>query len=169
MKHRQLAGMRRVRIDRDSTFLLTLKFLLGSTTTSKTKALLNVDKDALALQGYDPVAYFTEGESTHGDPVIESTYRGARYLFVSGENKTAFEQEPFRYEPQFGGYSAFDVSRGRLVSITVEAFQIVNGRLLLQFDQATRDKFNEDPLHNLISADEQWPRLVATEGESRRN
>jgi YHS domain-containing protein len=117
----------------------------------------NLEKDGKALQGYDPVAFFTEGKPVKGDPVISSNVNGAIYHFAKAENKAAFDKEPAKYEPQFGGYCAYGVSKGDLVKIKVDAFQVVNGRLLLQYDQGIRDKFNKDTNGNLSKADANWP------------
>ncbi len=124
------------------------------------KILLNLAKDGLALQGYDPVAFFTVKAAVKGRPEHTSTYRGARYQFHSAKNKALFDADPRRYEPAFGGYCAFGVSRGRLIEIDVEAFQIVADRLLLQYSPAIRDDFNRDATGNLKKADAQWPALV---------
>jgi hypothetical protein len=91
------------------------------------------------------------------------------YQFVSEENKKTFDHAPGRYEPQFGGYCALSVSRGHLVTITIEAFRVVNGRLLLFHNGSTCDEFDESFVRNLTSADEKWPWLVITEGKPTRN
>lgn len=104
-----------------------------------------------------------------GDTKFQSSYRSAGYQFVSEESKKTFDQEPGRYEPQFGGYGAFSVSKGHLVTIAFEAFRVVHGRLLLFHNGATRDKFDESFVHNLTSADRKWPWLVITEGKPRRS
>lgn len=131
--------------DREASFFRTLNFLLSGAAIPRTKTLLNFDKDALALQGYDPVAFFTEGEPVKGAPEFQSSYRGVKYHFVSKENKAIFDQEPAKCEPQFGGYCAFGVSRGYLVTIAVEAFQVLNGRLLLHFDNGHPRQIQQGP------------------------
>jgi YHS domain-containing protein len=109
----------------------------------------NLEKSGRALQGYDPVAFFTEKKPVKGEPGISSKVNGATYYFSKPENKAAFDKEPAKYEPQFGGYCAYGVAKGSLVKIEVDAFQIVNGRLLLQYNKSIRDKFNKDPGGNL--------------------
>lgn len=117
----------------------------------------NLEKSGRALQGYDPVAFFTEKKPVKGDPTISSKVNGATYYFSTAGNKAAFDKEPAKYEPQFGGYCAYGVSKGSLVKIEVDAFQIVNGRLLLQYNKGIRDKFNKDTAGNLKTADAKWP------------
>jgi YHS domain-containing protein len=129
------------------------------------KSLLNLDKSGVAIQGYDPVAFFTVKGPVKGSVEFTSEYRGAKYLFRSAKNKAAFDAEPAKYEPQFGGYCAFGVSRGKLVEIDVTATQIVDGRLLLQYSPGVRDDFNKDATGNLKKADGNWPKLVEKKGK----
>jgi len=129
------------------------------------KRLLNLDKTGLALQGHDPVAFFTAGEPLKGESSIVSVHHGARYQFASAENKSKFDADPEKYAPQFGGYCAYGVSRGYTAPIKVDAFQIVDGRLLLQYDKGARDIFNRDVQASLKKADANWPGLVAKKGK----
>jgi len=124
------------------------------------KDLLNLDGNGVAIQGYDPVAFFTDNRPVKGNPQFQSEYRGAKYYFVSAEHKATFDREPAKYEPQFGGYCAYGASRGRKAAIKIEAWQIVDGRLLMQYDLDVKDKFNQDPQGNLRKADQNWPGLV---------
>jgi len=129
-----------------------------------TKTLQNLDKNGLAIQGYDPVAFFTQNKPVKGDAKFQSSYKGATYYFASAEDKAAFDAAPAKYEPQFGGFCAYGVSRGKTVPVKVEAFQIVNGRLLLQYDLDIRDKFNQDQAGNLAKAGQNWPGIVEQKG-----
>src|ERR1043165_6128706 len=112
--------------------LLLLVSVVGSA-FAQSKTLLNLDRNSLAIQGYDPVAFFTDNKPVKGDSNLSSSYKGANYLFASKEHKDLFDKEPSKYEPAFGGYCAFGVSRNKLVEIDPEAFQIVQGRLLPQY------------------------------------
>jgi YHS domain-containing protein len=129
------------------------------------KTLLNIDKHGVALQGYDPVAFFTDHQPVKGEAQWQSAHKGAIYYFASAEHKAIFDREPARYEPQFGGYCAFGVTKGHAAPIRVDAFQIVDGRLLLQYNKGVRDKFNQDKAGNLKMADAQWPAVIDQEGK----
>lgn len=138
---------------------LAALLIVGAAPAAEPAPTLNLDRHGLALQGYDPVAFFTEQRPQAGLPALTSTVHGATYRFATPAHKAAFDKEPGKYEPQFGGYCAYGVSRGKLVEIDVEAFQIVDGRLLLQYSKGIRKKFNEDAAANLKKADAQWPAL----------
>jgi YHS domain-containing protein len=128
------------------------------------KTLLNLDRNGLALQGHDPVAFFTLGAPAKGRPEFESTHRGAKYRFQSAQHKAAFDADPDKYAPQFGGWCAYGVAKGQLVKIDPAAFQIVDGRLLLQYSRGVRNDFNRDAAGNLKKADANWPGLVEKKG-----
>jgi YHS domain-containing protein len=132
---------------------------------AETKSLLNLDKHNLAIQGYDPVAFFTDNKPVKGKAEFKSTWSGATYYFASAEHKAQFDKEPAKYEPAFGGYCAYGVSRNKLVEIDPEAFQIMDGRLILQKSKGVRDDFNKDAQGNLGKAKANWPSLVDKNGK----
>ena len=132
---------------------------------AQTKSLLNLDQAGVAIQGYDPVAFFTDKKPVKGEQKFLLKHDGAIYFFASKEHKDAFKAEPEKYVPGFGGYCAYGVSRNKLVEIDVAAFQIVDGKLLLQYSQGVRDDFNEDTKGNLAKAGANWPKLVEKKGK----
>lgn len=146
-------------------FLTFAVLILTLPALAQTKSLLNLDKDGLAVQGYDPVAFFKDGKAVKGDSKYPLRHNGALYYFSSKEHRDAFKDAPEKYEPAFGGYCAYGVSRGKLVEIDVNAFQIVDGRLLLQYSKGVRDDFNKDTKGNLTKADANWPGLVEKKGK----
>jgi YHS domain-containing protein len=129
------------------------------------KFLMNLDKQGLALHGYDPVAFFTDQKPVAGKAGLESAYHGGTYRFATAQHKAMFDAHPEKYEPAFGGYCAYGVSRNKLVDIDVNASQIVDGRLLLQYSKGVRDDFNRDAKGNLAKADANWPALAEKKGK----
>lgn len=129
------------------------------------KTLLNLDKNDVAIQGYDPVAFFTDNKPVKGSDQFVRRYNGAVYYFATKEHRDLFAKEPAKYEPAYGGYCAYGVSRDKLVEIDVNAFQIVDGRLLLQYSKGVRDDFNKDQKGNLAKAEANWPGLVDKKGK----
>jgi YHS domain-containing protein len=129
------------------------------------KTLLNLDKAGVAIQGYDPVAFFTDHHPVTGKPQFSSKQDGAIYWFASKQHQELFQADPAKYKPAFGGYCAYGVSRNRLVEIDVKAYQIVDGRLLLQYSKGVREDFNKDTKGNLKKAEANWPGLVEKKGK----
>lgn len=146
-------------------FQVALLISLATSALAQSKTLLNLDKNSLAIQGYDAVAFFTDNNSVKGDQKFSSSFKGATYLFSSKEHKELFDKEPSKYEPAFGGYCAYGVSRNKLVEIDPEAFQIVGGRLLLQYSKSIRNDFNKDTQGNLAKANANWPGLTEKKGK----
>lgn len=130
-----------------------------------TKHLVNTDKSGLALQGYDPVAFFTLNRAVEGKPGLEASHRGVTYRFVTAEHKATFERAPEKYEPAFGGYCAYGVSQGGLFEVDIRTAQIVGGRLVLNKNLRVKEMFDQDRENRLRMADGEWPKLVQRHGK----
>lgn len=128
------------------------------------KSLVLKTKDGLAIQGYDPVAYFTDNKAVKGNARFSSEYDGAKYLFASAEHQSVFDGDPAKYAPAYGGYCGYAASINRLSPISPEWFQIVNGNLILQHNKKAFDLFNKQLKENVVKADANWPGLVAKNG-----
>src|SRR5512134_706734 len=117
-----------------------------SATTAVAGELVNVaGASGIAVGGYDPVAFFTDGKPMAGDPGITSTYKGAKYLFASKAHKASFEADPEKYVPQFGGFCAYGAALGALFPVDISTWQIQNGKLYLNLNPAISAEFNKDP------------------------
>ncbi len=128
------------------------------------KSLVLKNKQGLAIQGYDPVAYFTDSKPMKGNAKFSSEYEGSKYLFASAEHKALFDAEPAKYAPAYGGYCGYAASIDRLSPISPEWFQIIDGKLILQHNKKAFDLFNKELAPNVQKADANWPGLVARNG-----
>jgi YHS domain-containing protein len=127
------------------------------------KTLVNTDRKGVALEGRDPVSYFTDGKPVKGDPKIEATYNGALYHFVSQAHREAFEKDPAKYAPAFGGFCGYAASVNKVKPVNVNLWSIVDGRLVLQHTKSAVALWNKDVRGNLEKADRNWPGLVERE------
>ena len=116
----------------------------------------------LAIEGYDPVAYFVMGEPVKGLPDLEASQAGAVWRFHNEGNRASFVAHPEVYGPQFGGYDPTDIARGVIVAGNPRFFLVAGNRLYLFALEANRDAFADDPEHFLVSARTRWPELEAT-------
>src|SRR5580698_5348670 len=98
----------------------------------------------LALKGYDPVAYFTDGKATPGDPQYETAYDGTRYRFASAKHLELFKADPDRYAPQFAGSCAAGIAMGMKVEAEPESWMIVDGKLFVFSSAKSRDAMEAD-------------------------
>jgi YHS domain-containing protein len=140
--------------------------LAATAVPAQERILVNRDRDGLALQGHDPVAYFVDRKPVKGDARFRAVQRGAVYHFASREHLEMFEREPQKYEPAFGGYCGYAASINRLSPISPEFWEIIDGRLVLQHNQKAWDAWHEDRAGNLRKADANWPGLVERNGST---
>ena len=110
----------------------------------------------LALKGYDPVVYFSEGRPQVGRGELEAEWAGARWHFASAENREAFLKAPEKYAPQYGGYCAWAVGHGYTAKGDPEAWKIVDGKLYLNYDQGVKQKWEQQIPALISKGDEYW-------------
>ncbi|MCU0325471.1 MAG: YHS domain-containing protein [Spirosomaceae bacterium] len=117
-------------------------------------------ESGLAIQGYDPVAYFTQNKAVEGNKQFSASYEGATYRFASAANKDLFLKDPKKYEPQYGGWCAYAMgATGEKVEIDPETFKILNGKLYLFYHSWTNNtllKWNKDEVNLKTKADKSW-------------
>jgi len=119
-----------------------------------------------AVNGYDTVAFFTDGKPVNGSPFITAEYQGATYFFANEEHKALFAAGPEKYAPQFGGFCAFGVGLGKLFPVDVNTWQVREGKLYLNLNGDILKKFNADFAGNAAKADKNWPDLVKKHGRA---
>jgi hypothetical protein len=115
----------------------------------------------LAIEGYDAVAFFTDGKAVEGRADYTTEWQDANWRFASAQHRDLFEADPAHYAPQYGGYCAFAVAKGKTVGIDPEAWQIVDDKLYLQYSKKVQKQWQEDIPGFIAQADENWPRLIA--------
>lgn len=136
---------------RDLLFAAALLILCGFICPSSTQAADT--GEPLALQGYDPVAYFTDGKASRGSEQYQVSWDGARYQFVTPEHQEAFRREPEKFTPQFAGLCTMGLGAGKRVTADPEAWLIMEGKLYLFSSTAARDKFLQNPTDYLAKAE----------------
>ncbi len=102
--------------------------------TGESRAYLhsfNLPSHGVAIEGYCPVAYFAVNKPVRGKPEHASTYNRVAYHFVSADAKNAFDENPGKYIPAYGGWCAFGMAVQDKFPVDPEKFRIVNGKLLL--------------------------------------
>lgn len=122
----------------------------------------------LAIEGYDPVAYFN-GRAERGRPELTSSFAGVRYRFATAENRMRFVERPWSYAPAYGGWCASAMGDGgRKVAVDPRNYKIKDGRLLLFYRSFLADARKDWDRHEgewEPAADTHWQRIS---GESAR-
>ena len=114
---------------------------------------------SVAIEGYDPVAYFTDGKPMEGNSDFEHEWNGATWQFASAANRDAFLAEPEKYAPQYGGYCAWAVSQGYTAKIDPEAWSIVDDKLYLNYSKSVQSQWQQDVPGNIAKGDANWPAI----------
>jgi hypothetical protein len=113
----------------------------------------------LAIEGYDPVAYFVDARPTLGLPDFEASEAGAVWRFRNEGNRASFVAHPDIYGPQYGGYDPIDLARGVTYAGNPRFWLISGERLYLFGREQNRDAFAADPARALRDANARWPKL----------
>ncbi|MDH3661435.1 MAG: YHS domain-containing protein [Alphaproteobacteria bacterium] len=117
-------------------------------------------KNGLAIAGFDVVAYARTGKAIPGQARYRSRYRGSVYAFDSLRNQQAFAADPKRYLPAYGGYCAYGVRLGRKSPVDPSIFDVVDGKVHLFLNQATKFAWEEDRKSNKKIADNNWSKMI---------
>ena len=124
------------------------------------KKHFNLEKNGLAIDGYDPVAYFKSNKAIKGKKEFTASFQGVIYYFSTNDNKELFLKNPTVYEPQYGGWCAYAMGKeGDKVSVDPETFKIINGKLYLfynRFFNNTLTSWNKDETNLKSNADTNW-------------
>ncbi len=136
-------------------FTVAAASLLAQTKVSA----INQDKQGVAIRGYDPVAYFTDGKPVKGDPKVTQTWGGATWQFATAAHRDMFAQMPEKYSPQYGGYCAYAVSKNYTAEVDPNAWKVVDGKLYLNYSLDIRETWQKDQAQRIVAADKNWPGL----------
>lgn len=131
-------------------------------TSASRKKEFNLE-NGLAIQGYDPVAYFNAGKAVEGKKDLFVSYQGVIYRFSSTANRDLFKAAPEKYEPVYGGWCAYAMgATGEKVEVDPETFKIIDGKLYLYYNKLftnTLKTWNKDEKKLKEQADSNWMKI----------
>lgn len=113
-----------------------------------------------AIKGYDPVAYFLSGKPVKGSKEFTVNWKDAKWYFSSAKHLALFKANPLKYAPQYGGYCAYGLAKGKLFKIEPDAWAIVDGKLYLNYDEGVQDTWKNDQANFIKKADANWPKVL---------
>ena len=129
---------------------------------SKRTEQFNLNKK-VAIQGYDPVAYFKQSKAVKGKKELAASFEGVTYNFSTQTNKETFLKTPTAYEPQYGGWCAYAMgANGEKVEINPETFKVLDGKLYLFYNayfSNTLKSWNKDENGLKKKADNNWKKF----------
>lgn len=114
----------------------------------------------IAINGHDPVAYFSEKKPVMGAAENTLDWNGAIWNFASAKNRDLFAANPEAYAPQYGGYCAFAMARGYIAQTVPEAWSIYENKLYLNYSIAVRSMWSQDIPGHIQRAKKHWPTIL---------
>lgn len=124
---------------------------------------LNASSTGLAMQGYDPVAYFTDGAPAKGSYKITTVFNDATYRFASEEHKAQFEANPEAYLPAYGGYCAFGAAMGFKFDGDPTYWKIVDNTLYLNLSKDIQERWEGNIPGFVQDANGHWANIADVE------
>ena len=136
-------------------------FFIAVPSDTEAKSEIYKDGQGIAIKGYDPVAFHTEGRPVQGSDRYELKWKDATWRFASVENRDLFKANPDKYAPRYGGYCAWAVSEGYTASVDPEnAWSIVDGRLYLNYNAKIKQRWEKDIPGHIRKANANWPGVL---------
>lgn len=142
-------------------FLAVLCVFLGLATQAFADSPAIRATHGMAIDGFDPVAYFTDGRPIRGEDAHRLMWRGAVWYFSSAANRELFESNPRVYAPKYGGYCAYAVALGVTSHADPNAWTIHDGRLYLVRNAQVQVVWQRDIAGNIQRADANWPDVLS--------
>ena len=132
--------------------------------TAKNKSTqYNISDQHLAIEGYDPVAYFVDNTAKEGKKDLAYIYDGVIYRFSSAQHLQSFKSDPEKFKPQYGGWCAYAMgATGEKVDVDPETFKVLNGKLYLfynRFFNNTKKSWDKDEANLKQKADNNWQKF----------
>lgn len=143
-----------------SQFAAFAAITLGSISLVQAGVDTETDENNVILAGHDAVAYFTQGKPVEGSANYTASHNGAIYRFSSAKNRDAFNAEPERFAPQYGGFCAYGMTIGKKFEIDGKAFEVVDGKLYVNKNRSVYQAWKKDVPTHITQANSAWPTVV---------
>lgn len=117
------------------------------------------NSNGVAINGYDPVAYFTDNAAVEGSKEFTYSWEGTEWHFKNQANLNSFKANPAKYAPQYGGYCAYGVSDNHLSPTRPEAFTVLDNKLYLNYNPKVMEMWRKDTKGFIEKAEKYWPEL----------
>lgn len=153
-------------------FIVAFTLILAAATTThaaepintlEKSGLFGYKPNGIAIRGFDTVAYFTESKAVKGKPSIATEWNGATWHFSKQEHLDLFTANPEAYAPQYGGYCAYGVAVDNLVKIEGNLWDIVDGKLYLNYNKKLQKKWRTNIDGYVTTADAKFKGLLSNQ------
>ncbi len=143
------------------TILLTLclLFFVPVQAFADSPAIYTSWKNNLAVSGYDPVSFFS-GKPNQGKAKYSYDYQGAEWRFSTRGNLELFKTNPDAFLPQYGGYCAWAIAKGKLAKGSPKHWTVEDGKLYINFNARIKRRWEKDVSGFIEQADLEWPDIL---------
>ena len=111
------------------------------------------------IEGFDVVSYFRDSGPLEGSTDLMVVKDDLTLLFSSEENLSDFQENPDAYMPAYNGNCAYGIVYGMKSMIDPLQYDIVDGRLYLQLNSGTKNRWNRRVTRNIKKGDRVWKKL----------
>lgn len=144
-------------------FLLVAVLFLTAYSTIAQKGAEIFQKDGAAINGYDPVAFFSESKPVKGTSAFNYKWKDANWQFASKQNLDSFKASPEKYAPQYGGYCAYGTAKGHKAPTEIDTWTVLDGKLYFNYNQKVKTTWDKDRPNYIELANGNWGKIKNTE------
>lgn len=143
------------------TLFLTFVLLFFSITQAfaDSPAIYTSWKNNLAVSGYDPISFFS-GKPNEGKPEYSYEFQGAEWRFSTRGNLELFKTNPEAFLPQYGGYCAWAIAKGKLAKGSPKHWTVEDGKLYINFNARIKRRWEKNIAGFIEQADLEWPKIL---------
>jgi|CXWL01.1.fsa_nt_gi YHS domain-containing protein len=113
--------------------------------------------NGLAIDGHDPVAYFTEQKPVKGSPEFRIEFEGSTFQFASAAHRDTFAANPEQFVLQYGGFCAYGMAKGYKAKIDPAVVTVVGDKLYFNYSEMVRSQWLSNIPGYIRKADANWP------------
>jgi YHS domain-containing protein len=140
-------------------FAIATTFAAATFAAAAEPEIYTTDLPGVGAGGYDVVSYLSGGPLP-GKPEIAAQWKGAEWYFAAPENRAAFQAEPEKYAPRYGGYCAFAVAKGATARGDPLVWTVVEDRLYFNLSAGVQQQWRADIPGNISAANANWPAVL---------
>jgi len=101
---------------------------------------VQTNDEGIAIDGYDPVAYFDQDKAVKGLSIHNCEYLNATWYFSSAENRDRFLANPEEFAPQYGGFCAHSLNKNKIVESDPASYLVRDKKLYLYINESLAKK-----------------------------
>ena len=144
-------------------FLFSLVLMMGAfqavPAAADEPAIYTSWRNDVAVGGYDVLSFYS-GKPVEGKSDYSYTYKAATWYFANQANLDLFKTNPEAFEPQYGGYCAWAIAKGKLAKGSPKHAHVEDGKLYLNFNGRIKRRWDKRRNEFITAANARWPEIL---------